>query len=71
MIPKKIRRTIMVKGQKWEYCITGRDCADVFLHNLKTNEKINWYVEGEGISVKPSDIKNLIENKELWGVKAK
>jgi hypothetical protein len=28
-------------------------------------------VEGEEISVKPSDIKNLIENKELWGVKAR
>lgn len=71
MIPKKIRRTIIVNGEEWEYCITGKYCADVFLHNLKNNAKIKWYAEGEGIAVKPSDIRSLIENKKLFGIKAR
>jgi len=71
MIPKKIRRLIVVNKQQWEYCITGRDCASIFLHNLDTNEKMSWYMEGEGIRIGPKAIKELIEKKELWRVKAK
>jgi len=70
MIPKKIRRTIVVNKETWEYCITGRFCAGVFLHNLNTNERMEWHVEGEG-SIKPSDIRILIEERELYGIKAK
>jgi hypothetical protein len=71
MIPNNIRRTITVNSEKWEYCVTGRYCATIFIHNLKTNEKIHWHIEEDNIKIGPADIKKLIETKELLGIKAK
>jgi hypothetical protein len=70
MIPKKIRRTIIVDKQEWEYCVKGRYEINIFLHNLTTNEKIKWYAEGEGTRITPKDIRTLIETKELMCIKA-
>ena len=69
MIPKKIRRTIIVNGQEWEYCITGS--IMVFAKNIKTKEVITWYDEQYDFGITPSDIKTLIEKKELFGVKSR
>jgi len=72
MIPKKIRRTIKVNNEEWEYCIGGRHCAKIFLHNLKTNQKLSWYMEDcDYIPITPKDIRTIIEKKELAGIKAK
>lgn len=68
MIPKNIRRTITVDNKKWEYCITGRYCAKIFLHNLQTNQKMKWYMENSG-AIGPADIKTLIQTKQLFGIK--
>lgn len=70
MIPKRIRKIIVVNGETWEYCVTGRWSRKVFLHNLKTNKKMDWYVEeAEGTAIKPSDIKELILTGKMLGVK--
>ena len=72
MIPKKIRRTIIVNKQEWEYCNTGGNGnSSIFVHNLKTNEKIQWYCDDCDIAIPPSRIKELIEHKELFGIKAR
>lgn len=71
MIPKKLRRTIVVNGTQYEYCVTGPYCADVFIRNPKTKEQIDWYVEGEGIKITPKDIRTIIETKQLGTVKAR
>lgn len=72
MIPKKIRRTIKVNGDEWEYCVIGRWNANVFIHNLTTNEKIDWYLEeAEGVSITPGDIKTLIVDRRLLNIDAK
>ena len=70
MIPKSIRRTITVGNDEWEYCVTGRWSKKVFLHNLKTNEKINWHIEG-GYMIEPKEIRTLIETKKLFCVDAR
>lgn len=71
MIPSKIRRVIVVGRDEWEYCVRGSwGNVSVFLHNMRTNGKLDWYAEGEGIEITPSRIKTLIEKKELWGKKA-
>lgn len=71
MIPKKIRREINISGVAWEYCVKGNWNKRVFAHNLTTNEKMEWYCEDCERPILPSNIKELILNKELWGIKAK
>lgn len=71
MIPKRIRRTIIVDGQEYEYCVTG--FIDIFIKNLKTKKEMRWYNDWKPKwkqSVKPSDIKNLILTGEMYGIKA-
>lgn len=66
MIPKNIRRTITVNNILYEYCVTG--CVCVFIRNMITNEKINWYQEWKDKwqqSITPKDIRTLIETKSL------
>jgi len=69
MIPKFKRRKIIVDGNEWEYCITGKWEPSVFIHNIASNEKIDWNINCECV-IKPKDIRTLIEKKELWGIKA-
>ena len=48
--------------------------VSVFIHNLTTNEKMSWYLEVKPkwkTPIKPSDIRELIETKKLWGIDAK
>jgi len=71
MIPKKYRRTIIVNGDEWEYCIRG--CCNVFIKNQRTKEEIKWWQEWKSKwkeSLTPKDIKEIIEKKELAGTKA-
>lgn len=71
MIPKKIRRIITVNNDEWEWCVTGhKDQPKVYAHNLKTEDKINWWCEGE-CKITPKDIKALIMTKVLFGIPAK
>jgi len=71
-IPSKIRRTITVNGETFEYCIQGY--ITVYAKSLVTNREIRWHMEAKekwGMSVKPADIKFLIENNKLFGVDAR
>ena len=61
----------MVNKESWEYCITGRYSAKIFIHNLKTNEKIHWYMDECEMQLGPADIKTLIETKKLLGIKVR
>lgn len=40
MIPKSKRRTIVVGGDEYEYCVTG--CVDIYIKNLRTGKQIRW-----------------------------
>lgn len=68
MIPKKLRRTIVVNDATYEYCVTGS--VNVYIKNLKTNETIEWWMDEYHQQVKPSDIRELILMKEVFGIKA-
>ena len=69
MIPKKIRRTIIVNDVEYEYCITGwkllkrmingHSNVRVFIKNLTTNATINKYYDYE-CSLGPADIRKII-----------
>jgi len=59
MIPKKIRRTIIVNDVEYEYCITGHWDARVFIKNLTTNATTSKYFDYE-CSLGPADIRQII-----------
>lgn len=62
MIPKKIRRTITVNGEPYEYCVTG--CVSVYIKSLETGKEIKWWDDWKPKwkqSVKPENIKKIIE----------
>jgi hypothetical protein len=41
MIPKKLKRKIVVDKIEYEYCVTG--CTDIFIKNLTTGKIIKRY----------------------------
>jgi len=70
MIPKSKRRTILVNGDEYEYCVTGS--VSLYIRNLRTNDELRWWIEWkpkDKHEIKPSDIRTLIEKQELYGVK--
>lgn len=72
MLPKRIRRTIKVNNDEYEYCIVG--CINIFIRNLRTKVSIKWWDDWKPKwknPIKPSDIRTLIETKELFGIKAR
>ena len=71
MIPKRKRRVLVIDDTTYEYCIIGH--VSVFIHNQKTNERISWHQEWKPKwkqSIKPSDVRTIIETGELNGVKS-
>lgn len=72
MMPKRIRKTIVVNGDEHEYCVTG--FVTVFIKNLRTKLEIRWHQEWKPKwqqAIRPRDIRTLIETGELFGVKAR
>lgn len=70
MIPASLRRTIIVDGTEYEYCITG--CVAVYIKNLKTKKEIKWFDDWKvkwKQSIKPRDIATIIKTGELCGKK--
>ena len=68
MIPKNKRRTIIVNGQEWEYCISG--FVSVFIKNQATKQIIEWWQDWKEKwkqAITPKDIRELIETKKLYG----
>jgi hypothetical protein len=68
-IPRNKRRTIIVDGVKWEYCI--RNFVSIYLKNLLTKEKYSWYLEVKpkwGTQFTPKDVEELITKKSLAGI---
>lgn len=59
MIPKKIRRTIVVNDVEYEYCITGHRDARVFIKNLTTKATTTKYYDDE-CSITPVQICKII-----------
>ena len=59
MIPKNKRRTIVVNDSEYEYAITGRYSASIFIKNLTTNQTCTKYYDYE-CSITPSDIRQII-----------
>jgi hypothetical protein len=43
MIPKSKRRTIVVGGDEYEYCVKG--CVSIYIKNLRTGKQIRWWDE--------------------------
>jgi len=70
MIPKSKRRVIVVGGDEWEYCIRGNYSVNIFIHNMRTSEKLSWYMDGDG-RITPKDIKTIIETKKLANIEAR
>ena len=68
MIPKSKRRKITVGGDEYEYCVTGM--VEVFIRNLRTDEKILWGQDEWHQHITPKDIRTLIETKNLHGIAA-
>jgi hypothetical protein len=64
MIPKKIRRTIIVDDVEYEYCITGC-CEDarVFIKNMTSNKSCKRYYEEQSIT--PSDVRKIILEENI------
>jgi uncharacterized protein YutD len=72
MIPKSKRKLITVKGEQYEYCVTG--CVNIYIKNLRTGEQIKWWDEWKlkwKTPVTPDNIRELIEKREWGGIKAK
>ena len=61
MIPKNKRRTIMVDGIEYEYCVTG--CVTIFIRNTLSKESWDWHQEWKEkwkSPVTPEFVKELI-----------
>lgn len=61
MIPKSKRRTIIVNGTTYEYCIRGY--VRIFIKNLTTKKEFKWSDEWKpkwGQSLTPKDVRQLI-----------
>jgi len=72
MIPKSKRRKIIINGVEYEYCISG--FVSIYIKNLATKQQTSWYLELKpkwGVQFSPKDIKEIILNGELMGVKAR
>jgi hypothetical protein len=68
-IPRNKRRTIIVNGIKWEYCISN--FVSIYLKNLLTKEQYSWYLEVKpkwGTQFTPKDVEELITEKSLDGI---
>jgi len=68
-IPRNKRRTIIVNGIKWEYCISN--FVSIHLKNLLTKEQYSWYFEVKpkwGTQLTPKDVEELITKKNLAGI---
>lgn len=71
MIPKNKRRSIVVKGIEYEYCIGGERTDEgrsidvvIYIKNLSTMKTFSKLYEVMDGSIKPSDVKEMIiENK--------
>ena len=60
-IPKNKRRTIVVNGTRYEYCITG--FVTVYIKNLDTGNEFSWWEDWKrkwSWQIGPKDIRKLI-----------
>jgi hypothetical protein len=64
MIPKKIRRTITVNGNDYEYSVRGVWDRHIFIKNITMNKSKRLYYAFD-MEVKPFDIREIIINNNI------